>query len=91
MTRNDFIDWLKSIGARFQDCSDSRPIETVFVYGTKEYDLVHNHPKKYKNLYVPYIRVSWHPEDPRELYIRWNGSTSWSNEQTIKNIIMHGV
>ena len=87
MTKNEFIEWLESIGARFQDCSNERSADTVFVFGKDEYDKVSKHPRKYNNLYVPYIRVTWHPEDPRELYVRDNGMTSWGTEQSIKDTI----
>ena len=76
MCKNEFIEWLDSVGARYQDYSEGRGIDTVFVYGKDEYDKKHDHPIKYKNLYVPYLRLSWHQEDPRELYVRDNGLTS---------------
>ncbi len=91
MDREDFIMWLDSIGAIYQDLTEGRGIETVMVFGKDEYLKKKIHPRKNKNMFVPYLRVSWHYEDPRVLYTRWNGLTGYMNEQTIKDIIVNGV
>ena len=90
MTKDEFIEYLDGIGARYQDLSDIRPIETIFVFGKDEYDKVKKHPRKNKNLYIPYIRISWHWDTPEVLYTRWNGETGYMTEEQIKDIVGNG-
>ena len=43
----------------------------LYIHGKKEWMLRQEHPRKYKDLYVPYIRVSM--DDSGMLYTRHNG------------------
>ena len=86
-TKYEFISWLESIDARFSDQSDEKT-DRVYVYSKEEFDLKKKHPRKFKGLYVPYIRVTW---DENGLYTRWNGLTGYMTEDCVKSIITNGI
>ena len=54
--------------------------EFMYVYGSKRYKLKTTKPRKYKDLYVPYIRISFHS---RGWYVRDNGYCSYMPESMI--------
>lgn len=51
--------------------------EFMYVYNSKRYKLKTTKPRKYKDLYVPYIRISFHSGD---WYVRNNGICSYMSE-----------
>ncbi len=89
MTREEFINWLEKIGARYGLPDQSKYKEFydgVYVFGKDAYDKKKAHPRKNKDLYVPYIRVSGFDSDM--LYTRENGWCSYMCERKVKDIIM---
>ena len=46
-------------------------IDQVWIFSRKEYDAKKKHPRKFKDLYVPYIRVS--NFEKKRQYVRDNG------------------
>ena len=80
----EFIDYLESIGARY--CVDTEGgVDKVYIFAKKDYDLVHKYPRKYKNRYVPQIRVSHF--DSEMLYVRDNGWCDYWNIDDLKKKI----
>ena len=74
MTKELFIDFLDRREIPYQE-RDINGLELVYVFSKKEFLLKQKHPKKYKDLYVPYLRVSHFDED--RWYTRDNGWTSY--------------
>ena len=74
--KDDMIKWLKERQIDFSDVTAEREIPTVFVYSHKEHIKKKFYPRKYKDLYVPYLRLSWNWEDWEDdgtIYVRDNG------------------
>jgi len=91
ITYEEMITWLNEHKARFQE-NEVNGLRQIYVYSKEEYDMKNAHPKKYKNLYVPYIRLSWHPEERDDaIYTRWNGDTRYMTEDGVKSIIVNGI
>lgn len=85
MTKQDWISYLDSIGASYQEYDNDGELEQIYVYSKDERDKKQAHPRKYKNLYVPYIRLS-HFDDFR-IYTRENGVTGYESNDRVKRII----
>ena len=86
-TKFEFLTWLDEIGARFNDCTELyKGQDTVYVYSRKEYDLKKEKPRKYKGLYIPYLRVSWHEEHPDSLYTRRDGWCGYMSLENVKEV-----
>lgn len=84
MTREEFINYLMEIGVPFRDASKDIPggghYDGVYIFEKKAYELKHKHPRKYKGLYVPYLRVSNFDGD---WYIREDGWTQYCSESIV--------
>lgn len=74
MTREQFITFLKSDKIPFKEDTENGS-DMVYVYSKLEYELKQKHPRKYKNLYIPYIRVSNFDGD--RWYVREDGYCSY--------------
>jgi len=73
MYREDFIDFLKENNLHY--CENTvKGLDEVYVFSTVEFEAKHTHPRKFKNLYVPYLRVSNFDGD---WYVRDNGYCSY--------------
>ncbi len=57
----------------------------IYIYGKDEYEKKHAHPRKYKDLYVPYLRVS-HFDEERP-YTRQNGWCQHMSKERILEIV----
>ena len=79
--RNDFIKWLEKKGIHHSEYTE-KGLDQVYVYSKEEYEKRQNHPRKYKDLYVPYLRVSQFDGWPN-LYVRDNGYCEYMNIQDI--------
>ena len=86
MTRPEFIDWLESIGAVYKANDENDATDAVYVFGKKELRLKEKFPKKYANLYVPYLRVSHFGDGESTLYTRDNGLCGWMFPERVKSI-----
>lgn len=87
MTREELEMFLEEIGAIYEvdlSCKD-KGVEFVYIHGKDEYLKKKNHPRKYKNLFIPYLRVSWHDGEDR-VYTRHNGLTGYMNTDDVKNV-----
>lgn len=86
MTREEFIEYLKTTGLEYYDASSDFKVEYdgLYIFGC-ESKLKRKHPRKYKNLYVRYIRVSGF--DSNEWYVRDNGITYYACEKKVMELI----
>ena len=76
----DLIAALDSIKARYQvvDLTENGGTKLVYVFEKDSYDKIHNHPRKYKGMYLPQVRFSRHEDDPEGcIYVRDNGLTEY--------------
>ena len=85
INKENFVKWLKDNEVTFE--IPDRDIYTIFVYSKMEYEMKNKHPRKYKNIYIPYIRISWHDDKPEAVYTRWNGVCEYMTEKTVKRVI----
>lgn len=89
MSKQDWIDWLESIGARYHEYDNGGAVDQIYVFSKEEYDLKQAHPRRYKDMYQPYIRLSHF--DTGEVYTRWNGYTSTMTDDCVKSIVLNGI
>ncbi len=86
MTREQFIDYLVEREVPFEDASLTVPgYDGIYVSGKKEYEMKRAHPRKYKDLFIPYIRVS-HFDEPA-WYTRVNGWVSYMTEKDVLDYV----
>ena len=82
MKRAEFINYLVENNIPYTEyVVEDKGIDQVYVFSRKEHEMVKAHPKKYKNLYVPYLRVSHFDGD--RWYTRENGFTSYMSIEKI--------
>ena len=77
--------YLEKIGARY-NVVITNGFEQVYVFEKDAYDKRKEHPRKYKDLYVSYLRMSKHDGDDR-LYTRRDGIVGYLPDYRIKEII----
>ena len=80
MTRGEFINLLVEKKIPYQEYTE-KGLDQVYVYSKDEYEKKQNHPKKYADLYVPYLRVSNFDRDV--WYTRENGWTQWMTQEKV--------
>lgn len=89
MTRQEFKDYLEKLKIKYIEVKPREDWEfyQIYVEDRRTRELKDLHPRKYSNVYIPYIRVS-HFDDmklkidgfevrPGYLYTRENGYTCW--------------
>lgn len=76
--------YLKEIGAAWTVMTDLG-FEQVYIFEKTAYDKVKKQPRKYKDLYVPYLRISDHGGNG--LYTRRDGICGEMSDDDIKEII----
>ena len=81
---NNVKKYLEEIGAAWT-VYDGMGIEQVYVFDKAVYDKKHKHPRKYKDLYVPYLRLSDHGDDG--LYAKRDGYCEHMTDDEIKEVI----
>lgn len=79
MTREEFINFLKEHDIPYSEYT-GHGLDQVWVYSKEEYEKIKKHPRKYKDLYVPYLRVSHFDET---WYTRENGVTGYMSEDRV--------
>lgn len=84
MTRDDFVNYLRDNGIPYYEYNVNG-LYQVYVYSRKEYEMKKAHPRKNKNLYIPYLRVSHFDGD--RWYTRENGVTGYKSVKQIMNIV----
>lgn len=77
--------YLDEIGARYNVVSING-FEMIYVFEKDAYDNKKKHPRKYKDLYVSYLRISKHDGDER-FYTKMDGITRYLPDYRIKKII----
>lgn len=89
MTREEFINVLKEHDIPFEEIKlDNHPeYDGVYVCKKTEFNLKKTHPRTYKNLFVPYIRVS-HFDGSGKWYTRHNGYCCDMRESKVMDIIL---
>ena len=80
MTKEEFIAFLDRENIPYVE-TNLGSIDQVYVFERKSYDLKKDNPRRYKDLYVPYFRVSNFGE---KLYTRDNG---WCEYMSDKDVI----
>ena len=85
MTRQDFINYLVKLGVPFSEYTENGA-DMIYIHSRKEYEEKRNHPRKNKDLFVPYIRVSHFDELPR-LYTRNNGYCCYMKLEDVISIV----
>lgn len=85
MTAKEFMEWLDSIGAAYQFTDNDGRLEQVYVFDKGVYELKKKHPRKYRGLYLPYLRVS---NFDGELYTRQDGWCQYMSDDKVKEICM---
>ena len=85
MFREDFIALVEELGLPYKEAKigllRDKEYDGIYVYNKHEYEMFVKDPKKYKNLYVPYIRVS---DFGSEMYVRDNGYCYYTNDYDLK-------
>lgn len=76
MTKKELVQFLEDNNIPYEE-ENVNGLEQVYVFSKKEYTLKRKHPRKYKNLYLPYLRVS---NFGGELYTRENGWCQYTPE-----------
>lgn len=87
MTREQFIELLKEKGVHFSEYCENG-LDQIWIYSKKEFELKNKHPRKYKNLYIPYIRVSHFNERENFWYTRENGYVEWKFFRDVINKVL---
>ena len=89
MTREEFIEFLGEHGIPFTyDRLAYDKYDGVYVFSKKEYNLKKTHPRKYKDLYVPYIRVSDFGYKRGRVYTRENGLVGYKDLSEVLDICL---
>lgn len=88
MLRKDFIKLVEGLGLPYKEANvqmlRNKDYDGIYVYGKEAYELVMKHPRKYKDLFVPYIRVSHFDGGFGEpMYIRDNGICGNINDKDL--------
>ena len=91
MTCLEFIEFLREKGAAYQVVDNHDHPEVgpqVYVFDKDAYTKVRKHPRKYKDLYVPYLRVSRFETDGDTVYVRDDGYCTWEYEENVKEAVV---
>lgn len=78
-------EYLEKIGARYTVVV-TNGYEQVYVLEKDAYEKRDKNPRKYKDLYVSYLRIS-KPDDNKNLYTRNDGICGYMTDEKIKTII----
>lgn len=80
MKREEFINYLVKKNIPYSEYTENGA-DMVYVYNRREVELKKAHPRKYKDLFVTYLRVSHFDEDM--LYTRDCGICGYMNEKEV--------
>ena len=86
MTKGEFIGYLIDNEIPYTEYSNGT-VEHIYVLSKKETKLKKAHPRKYKDLFVPYVRVNVDGFYDGEFYIRDSGWCHTVNEEMLMNIV----
>ena len=81
MTRQEFIEFLVSNDIPHEEYTENGA-DMVYVFSKDEFEKKKKHPRKYANLYVPYLRVS-HFGEGNEWYTRESGWTCYMSQEKV--------
>lgn len=84
MTRQEFINYLEINEIPYSEYTENGA-DMVYVFSKVEYNKKKAHPRKYKNLYVPYLRVSHF--DEYRWYTRDNGLCGYMSIKKVMDIV----
>lgn len=89
MTCMEMMNWLDKVGARYEH-ERLENVDFIYIYAKDVYDRKINHPKKYANEYLPYLRLSWHyDEEDDRIYVRDNGYTGYRSSEWIMTEVQY--
>ena len=80
MTRTEFVKFLEENNIPFTEYTQNGA-DMVYVFERKAYEEKKKHPRKNKDMYVPYLRVSHF--DEKSWYTRDNGYCCYMNQKTV--------
>lgn len=93
MYKEDIIELIKELDLPYQvykhELLEGEEYEAIYVYGKRSYMLRTKYPRRYKNLYQPYLRISHYYEG--RLYVRDNGYCEFVNPVWLKERLMKMV
>lgn len=84
MTREEFIKHLDTNDIPYSEYTENG-LDMVYVFSKNEYEMKKAHPRKHRDLHVPYLRVSHFNED--RWYARENGYCCYMSEEEVLNIV----
>ena len=82
MFYEEFIKYLDDIGACYVVYNNPGRVQ-VYIHDKDLFLLKKKHPRKYKSLFIPYIRVSGFEEG--KIYVRDCGLCFYETEEWVKN------
>lgn len=93
MTRQEFKNKMDHFGIEYLEVKPREDLEfyMIYIHGKKELEMKKAHPRKYKDLYVPEIRVSHFEGDtliqddyrPGRLYVKDCGVTYYLEDKKV--------
>lgn len=84
MEKEELIQLCEEMGVPYIAETNSLGEEIVYVYDAGIYELKHKNPRKYNDVFLPYLRVSNFGPEP---YTRHNGWCQYANRQYIVDIL----
>ena len=84
MDKEMLLEKLKEMDLPY-DVTGSGEDERIYVCARNAYKKKKEHPSKYKDLYVPYCRISFHSGGM--IYVRDNGLCYYVNEQRLMELL----
>lgn len=84
-TREEFIQFLEDHDIIYEESSNDK-YDGIYVVSKYEYNLKKKYPRKYKDLFIPYLRVSGFDEDM--WYTRYCGDCRYMSKDRIAKICL---
>jgi len=84
MTIGEFVNFLDNHAVHYE--VDHRVMVNIYVFEKRSFEKKEKHPRKNKDLYVPYLRVS-HFDGPY-WYVRDNGWCHWAKPEEVLTQIL---
>ncbi len=80
MTREEFVKFLNENNIPY-NMGPEIDYDGIYVKSRKEYEMKKKNPRKYRNLYIPYLRVSQF--DKERWYTRENGICGYMDKKEV--------
>jgi hypothetical protein len=83
--KDELIIYLIENGIPYHEETEIKDYYAIYIFDKDAYEKKHKHPRKYKDLYVSYLRVS-HFDEARP-YTRQDGICSYMSKERIMDIV----